>query len=139
MASPPRRSRQQFCHGGNGKSLVSGLKYPKLGFYNWDSHAANCDLWVDARHRFPIYDRAISALVEDLHKRDLTKKVLLVVTGEFGRSPKISFADNGRKGYAMAANTGFQAMSVLLCGGGMDHGQVIGSTNSLGEHPHDHP
>lgn len=119
--------------------FVSGLKYPKLGFYNWDSHAANCDLWVDARHRFPVYDRAISGLIEDLHNRSLTKKVLLVVTGEFGRSPKISFADNGHKGARHGREHWPQAMSVLLCGGGMDHGQVVGSTNSLGEHPHDRP
>ncbi|MFT5528004.1 MAG: hypothetical protein ACI9HK_005991, partial [Pirellulaceae bacterium] len=117
----------------------SGLKYPKLGFYNWDSHAANCDLWVDAVHRMPIYDRAITALIEDLHARSLTKKVLLVVTGEFGRSPRISRADNGSKGLRFGREHWPQAMSVLVCGGGMEHGQIVGSTNSKGEHPHDRP
>jgi len=119
--------------------FVSGLKYPKLGFYNWDSHAANCDLWVDAKHRFPIFDKAITALIEDLHNRQLTEKVLLVVTGEFGRSPKISFADNGHKGARHGREHWPQAMSVLVCGGGMEHGQVVGSTNKLGEHPHERP
>jgi hypothetical protein len=118
---------------------ISGVKSPKLGFYNWDSHAVNCDLWVDARHRFPIYDRAITALIEDLHDRRLTEKVLLVVTGEFGRSPKISRADKGSKGLRHGREHWPQAMSVLVCGGGMEHGQVIGSTNAKGEHPHDRP
>ena len=119
--------------------FVSGLKSPKLGFYNWDSHAVNCDLWVDARHRFPVYDKAVTALIEDLHQRGLTEKVLLVVTGEFGRSPKISRADGGSKGLRYGREHWPRAMSVLVCGGGMEHGQVVGSTNALGEHPHDRP
>ncbi len=119
--------------------FVSGLKSPKLGFYNWDSHAVNCDLWVDARHRLPVYDRAVTALIEDLHQRGLTEKVLLVVTGEFGRSPKISRSDNGRKGLRYGREHWPKAMSVLTCGGGMDHGQVVGSTNALGEHPAERP
>ncbi len=117
----------------------SGLKYPKLGFYNWDSHAANCDLFVDARHRFPIYDRAITALVEDLHDRGLTEKVLLIVTGEFGRSPRVSRSDTGSKGLRYGREHWPRAMSILVCGGGMRHGQVVGSTNALGEHPHERP
>jgi hypothetical protein len=118
---------------------ISGIKYPKLGFYNWDSHAANCDLWKDAVHRFPIYDKAVTALIEDLHERSLTKKVLLVVTGEFGRSPRISRSDTGKKGLRFGREHWPQAMSVLVCGGGIEHGQVIGSTNAKGEHPHDRP
>ena len=119
--------------------FISGVKSPKLGFYNWDSHAVNCDLWVDARPRLPIFDKAITALIEDLHARSLTKKVLLVVTGEFGRSPKISRADKGSKGLRFGREHWPQAMSVLVCGGGMEHGQVVGSTNARGEHPHDRP
>jgi hypothetical protein len=119
--------------------FVSGVKSPKLGFYNWDSHAVNCDLWVDARHRFPIYDQAVTALIEDLHDRRLTEKVLLVVTGEFGRSPKISRSDTGSKGLRWGREHWPQAMSVLVSGGGMQHGQVVGSTNAKGEHPDDRP
>ncbi len=118
---------------------ISGVKYPKLGFYNWDSHAANCDLWKDAVHRFPIYDKAVTALIEDLHERSLTQKVLLVVTGEFGRSPRISRADTGNKGLRFGREHWPQAMSVLVCGGSIEHGQVIGSTNARGEHPRDRP
>ncbi len=119
--------------------FVSGVKSPKLGFYNWDSHAVNCDLWVDARHRFPIYDQAVTALIEDLHDRRLTEKVLLVVTGEFGRSPKISRSETGKKGLRWGLEHWPQAMSVLVSGGGMQHGQVVGSTNAKGEHPDERP
>jgi uncharacterized protein (DUF1501 family) len=98
----------------------------------------NTHIWRDSRGRFPIYDKAITALIEDLHDRGLTKKVLLVVTGEFGRSPRISQAT--KKGVIQPGREHWPgAMSVLVCGGGMQHGQVIGSTNDKGEHPHDRP
>lgn len=108
-------------------------------FYNWDTHAVNHDHFKDAVKRSPVYDQAVTALIEDLHERSLTKKVLLVVTGEFGRSPRISKASDGPKGMRYGREHWPQAMSVLVCGGGMRHGQVIGSTNDKGEHPVDRP
>ena len=67
-----------------------GGEMPKNCTYNWDSHAVNCDLFEDAKWRFRYYDQAITALVEDLYARGLDKKVMLVVTGEFGRTPRLS-------------------------------------------------
>ena len=108
-------------------------------FYNWDTHAVNHDHFKDAVKRSPIYDQAITALIEDLHERSLTKKVLLVVTGEFGRSPRIS-KSTGKDGLMRYGREHWpQAMSVLVCGGGMRHGQVVGATNRLGEHPVSRP
>ncbi len=108
-------------------------------FYNWDTHAVNHDNFNDMRLRLPRYDQAITALVEDLHARGLTEKVLLVVTGEFGRSPRISQASDGPKGQRYGREHWPQSMSVLVAGGGMRHGQVVGSTNALGTHPHNNP
>ena len=107
-------------------------------FYNWDTHAVNYDNFIDMRNRLPIYDKAVTALIEDLHNRGLTKKVLLVVTGEFGRSPRVSI-DNGPKGRRYGREHWPGAMSVLVSGGGMRHGQVVGSTNARGEYPQDRP
>jgi uncharacterized protein (DUF1501 family) len=106
-------------------------------FYNWDTHAVNHDNFADMKLRLPVYDKVITALVEDLHDRGLTKKVLLVVTGEFGRSPKISKADGGAKGMRTGREHWPQSMSVLVSGGGLKMGQVVGSTDKLGTHPHD--
>lgn len=111
-----------------------GQPYPPGVIYNWDSHAVNGHIFDDAKFRLPIYDQAVTALVEDLHARGLTKRVLLIVTGEFGRTPKISH-DKGRPGRDHWPN----AMSMLLCGGGMQTGQVVGTTTSKGEHPKDRP
>jgi uncharacterized protein (DUF1501 family) len=79
-------------------------------------------------------------LVEDLHDRGLTKNVMLVVTGEFGRTPRISHQTGTQTGVSQPGRDHWpQAMSMLVSGGGMRTGQVIGSTNSKGEHPHSRP
>ncbi len=114
--------------------VPQGQPFPTGVLYNWDSHAVNGHIFDDARYRLPLYDQAITALVEDLHARRLTERVLLIVTGEFGRTPRISY-DKGRPG----RDHWPQAMSMLLCGGGMRHGQVIGSTDARGERPKDRP
>jgi uncharacterized protein (DUF1501 family) len=106
-------------------------------FYNWDSHAVNCDNFNDMRLRLPRYDQAVTALIHDLHARGLTENVMLVVTGEFGRSPRVSQANDSNGVRRYGREHWPQAMSVLVCGGGMRHGQVVGSTNGLGTHPHD--
>jgi len=116
--------------------FVSGVKFPEYGVYNWDSHAVNCHLFKDARVRLPIYDKVITALVEDIHNRGLNKKVLLVVTGEFGRTPRISVRPGSRTGTDQPGRDHWpRAMSMLVSGGGMRTGQVVGATNSKGEEP----
>jgi len=119
---------------------ASGIKMPKYGTYNWDSHAVNCHLFNDARIRLPLYDQVITALVEDLHARGLDKKVLLVVTGEFGRTPRISNRKGSQTQIEQPGRDHWpRAMSMLLSGGGMRTGQVVGSTNSKGEEPRERP
>jgi uncharacterized protein (DUF1501 family) len=102
--------------------------------YNWDSHAVNCHIFEDSRWRFPLLDQAVTALIDDLHDRGLDRRVLLVVTGEFGRTPKLEQV-KGRPG----RDHWPQAMSVLVSGGGLKMGQVVGSTTSKGEVPKDRP
>ncbi len=111
-----------------------GEKYPPGVIYNWDSHAVNGHIFDDARYRLPFYDQAVSALVQDLYDRGLDRRVLLIVTGEFGRTPKLSY-DKGRPGRDHWPS----AMSMLVSGGGMTTGQVIGSTDRRGERPHERP
>jgi hypothetical protein len=118
----------------------SGVPWLKDGTYNWDSHAVNCHMFNDLRVRLPIYDQAVTALVEDLYNRGLDEKVMLVVTGEFGRTPRVNPAVGTQTAVMQPGRDHWpQAMSMLVCGGGMRTGQVIGSTNSKGEHPKDRP
>ena len=113
---------------------------PNYGTYNWDSHAVNCHLFDDARWRFPYYDQAVTALVEDLYARGLDKKVLLVVTGEFGRTPRLSTSIGTQTGVTQPGRDHWPgAMSILVAGGGMRTGQVVGATNAKGEYPIERP
>jgi len=117
---------------------ISGVPWLKEGTYNWDSHAVNCHMFNDLRVRLPIYDQAITALVEDLYNRGLDKKVLLIVTGEFGRTPRVNSTIGSQTGVSQPGRDHWpQAMSMLVAGGGMRTGQVIGATNPKGEHPVD--
>jgi hypothetical protein len=118
----------------------SGVPWLKQGVYNWDSHAVNCHIWDDLTARLPIYDQTITALIEDLYQRGLDKRVLLVVTGEFGRTPRIGNSVGTQTGIMQPGRDHWpQAMSLIMSGGGMRTGQIVGSTNSKGEYPADRP
>jgi uncharacterized protein (DUF1501 family) len=74
----------------------------------------------------PAVDRAFYALVNDLQARGLDKDVLVVMLGEFGRTPKITYPGPGREHHA-------EAGCAVFFGGGLEMGQVIGTTDSRAE------
>lgn len=118
----------------------SGIAHLKQGVYNWDSHAVNCHIWDDLQARLPIYDQAVTALIEDIYQRGLDKRTLLLITGEFGRTPRLENSIGTQTGIMQPGRDHWpQAMSLIMSGGGMRTGQVVGSTNSKGEHPADRP
>lgn len=99
---------------------------------SWDDHSVNCDIFKAYEERMPVFDQAVSALIGDLHRRGLDRRVLFVFSGEFGRSPTIRNQDtSGRPG----RDHWPRAMNVLLAGGGLKMGQVVGATNPRGEEP----
>ncbi len=96
---------------------------------NWDAHAKCCE-----QHRttlLPPLDRGLSALIEDLDARGMLDETLIVVTGEFGRTPKIN-GNAGRDHWP-------ECHSVLLVGGGVAGGGVHGSSDRLGQFPASSP
>ena len=106
------------------------------GIGNWDIHAVNGHLYDDANARLPVFDQAVSALIDDIYQRGLDKQVMVIVAGEFGRTPRI----NPQKGTASKVLQPGRdhypgAMSVLVSGGGMETGQVIGETTAKGVRP----
>tara|TARA_B100000700_G_scaffold48239_1_gene50880 strand:+ start:89 stop:1501 length:1413 start_codon:yes stop_codon:yes gene_type:complete len=119
---------------------VSGITMPDWGVYNWDSHAVNCHLFRDSEVRFPIYDQVVSAMIEDLYDRGLDKRVMLVVTGEFGRTPRITERTGTKSRVTQPGRDHWpNSMSFIVSGGGMRTGQVIGATNTRGEEPVSRP
>jgi hypothetical protein len=117
-----------------------GIPGPRDSIYNWDCHAVNCHVFNDARWRFPPFDQAVSALIEDIYARGLDQKVMIVVTGEFGHTPRINYQTGTGTGVMQPGRDHWpRAMSILVSGGGLRMGQVVGSTNRLGEAPQDRP
>ena len=112
---------------------------------NWDDHAVNHHVFDALSYRAPYVDQAVSALIEDVYARGLDRRVLVVVTGEFGRTPRISHVASSGGGVASAAAGVVQpgrdhwprAGSMLFAGGGIRTGQVIGATDPRGEDPID--
>jgi uncharacterized protein (DUF1501 family) len=108
---------------------------------NWDDHAVNHHVFDALKYRAPFFDQAVSALVEDVYDRGLDRRVLVVVTGEFGRTPRISHVASSGGGVASAPAGTVQpgrdhwprAGSMLFFGGGIKTGQVIGATDARGE------
>lgn len=112
---------------------------------NWDDHAVNHHVFDAIKYRAPFFDQAVSALIEDVYARGLDRRVLVVVTGEFGRTPRISYVASSGGGVASGAAGTVQpgrdhwprANSMIFAGGGISAGQVIGATDVRGEDPVD--
>jgi hypothetical protein len=116
-----------------------GASLKKNHCYNWDSHAVNCHIFEDTQYKLGFLDQAISALIEDLYTRGLDKRVLLVVTGEFGRTPKIEYSVGTQTGVKQPGRDHWpQAMSILVSGA-CKTGVVVGSTTARAEVPKDRP
>ena len=101
--------------------IEAGCRSVTLSYGRWDSHGKNFDLVRDHGSKL---DQCLTALVEDLDQRGMLDDVLILVWGEFGRTPKIN-KDAGRDHWP-AVNF------ALMAGGGYRHGQVIGSTTQDG-------
>ena len=100
----------------------------------WDMHGvAGVHAGVEEGMRYvgPPLDHAVSAFLDDLEARGLSDKILLVMCGEMGRSPKISKL-GGRDHWG---NLG----PLVLAGGGLPMGQVIGRSTANGGEPADNP
>ncbi len=109
-------------------------------FPNWDAHGANAGrpghFANYMRVRLPFMDQALSALIDDIYARALDERIMVVVMGEFGRTPRISYYPpkdaHGRDHWPDAA-------TALISGGGLRMGQVVGATNAKAEYPTERP
>jgi hypothetical protein len=122
---------------GRGALLARRLVEAGVTFVTVNHYEADVDWWDDhytieknLKNRLPPFDRALAALIEDVHDRGLAERVLIVAMGEFGRAPRID-AQAGRGHWA-------KAMSVLLSGGGVNGGRIGGATTADGGEPAAH-
>lgn len=102
--------------------IEAGVRFVTISEpYGWDTHADNFNR---LRTNLPVVDQGVSALIEDLATRGLLDDTLVMMFGEFGRTPRIN-AQAGRDHWA-------QAMSIMLAGGGVPAGLIYGTTDRNG-------
>ena len=146
IGSEDPRLRDKYGRNTWGQSTLLARRLVEAGstvvschFGGWDSHWNHQGTM---ENHLPRVDQAVSSLFEDLERRGMLDQVLVVVMGEFSRTPKMNNGGNG--GPALSKGTPGRdhwgnALSVVMGGGGIKGGQIVGSTNRLGEVPKDRP
>ncbi len=105
--------------------VENGVRFVQAYSVGWDSHD---DLKTAHGNRIRGVDRPITGLLQDLKTKGLLDSTLVVICGEFGRSP-----DNAVKRGRVGRDHNPKAMNILMAGGGVPAGKVIGATDELGE------
>ena len=119
--------------------VEAGSTWVTVHMGGWDNHWS---LKSAMESYLPQIDMLTSALFTDLHERGLAEKVLVVMCGEFSRTPRMNNGGNGGPAGSMGTpgrDHWGNAMFCLMGGGGIRGGRIVGSTNRLGEVPKDRP
>jgi hypothetical protein len=119
--------------------VEAGSTFVTVHFGGWDHH---WDLQAGYNNYLPKIDQLVSALFNDLTERGLYEKVLVVLMGEFSRTPRMNDGGNGgppRSQGTPGRDHWGNSMFCLMGGGGVKGGRLIGSTDRLGEAPKDQP
>jgi hypothetical protein len=126
-----------------GTSVISVIaNVPRFGpeFTNWDDHPGNAmrpgHFANYMQTRFPYFDQAVSSLIDDVFERGLDRRILVVVTSEFGRTPRLR---TGPPDNSIGRDHWPDAFSALISGGGLRMGQVVGATDARGAYPVESP
>jgi hypothetical protein len=140
LSSEPEKVRDRYGRHMFGQSVLLGRRLVEAGVrlvhvnwirileQGWDTHNDNFNALKNKL--LPPADQAIAALFDDMHASGLLKETLVIVMGEFGRSPKITAANAGREHWP-------QVFTILLAGAGMPTGRHYGSSDKYGAAPVD--
>jgi hypothetical protein len=108
--------------------VEAGVRFVSLTYGGWDHHTRIKDGF---NGQMPAFDKAFAALIRDLEQRKMLDSTLVMVSSEFGRSPKVN-KDEGRDHYP-------KVFSICLAGGGIKKGLIYGSSDSICSEPADKP
>lgn len=108
--------------------VESGVRFVSLTYGGWDHHD---NIKNGVSSQMPAFDQAFAALIRDLEGRGMLDSTLVLVTTEFGRTPKIN-GTGGRDHYP-------KAFSIVMAGGGIKKGSVHGATDPTGSEPESDP
>jgi len=134
ISREPDKVRDRFGRNDFGQRLLLARRLVEVGvsfvtcyYGGWDHHT---DIFKTLKGSFmERFDQGVAALIDDLDERGMLDETLVVVLGEFGRTPKVN-ERGGRDHWP-------HAMSVLLAGAGMPRGEVVGATDNKGYHASD--
>jgi hypothetical protein len=106
--------------------VAAGVRFVSLTYGGWDMHTRIAN---GMNSQLPAFDQAFSALINDLDRNGLLDQTLVMVSSEFGRTPKIN-RNAGRDHWP-------KVFSVVLAGGGIKRGSIFGSSNAIASEPED--
>jgi uncharacterized protein (DUF1501 family) len=136
VSQEPDKLRDEYGRNTLGQSCLmarrlveAGVRCVTIDHSNWDTHSDN--FRTLKRDLLPILDAGMATLFRDLGDRGLLDSTLVIVTGEFGRTPRVN-KDAGRDHWG-------PAFTVALGGGGIKGGRVVGKSNERAERPADNP
>ena len=121
------------------RMVEAGSTFVTVHYGGWDHH---WDLEKGYETVLPMVDRAVAALFNDLSDRGLWDRTLVMLCGEFSRTPRMNDGGNGGAPRSMGTpgrDHWGNSMFCLMGGGGVRGGQVVGSTTRLGDAPKDRP
>jgi hypothetical protein len=135
LKQEPEKLRDEYGRNAAGQRMLlarrlvaAGARFVTLTYGGWDHHD---NIRNGMANQLPAFDQAYAALIRDLAARGMLDSTLVLVTTEFGRTPKIN-KNGGRDHYP-------KVFSIVLAGGGIKQGVVHGSTDATGTEPNDNP
>jgi hypothetical protein len=108
--------------------VEAGVRFVSLTYGGWDHHA---NIQRGFQQQMPVFDQAFAALINDLDQRKLLDSTLVMVSSEFGRTPKVN-KDAGRDHWP-------RVFSIVLAGGGIKRGLIYGASDATGGEPDSDP
>ena len=108
--------------------VAAGVRFVSVDYGGWDNHKSIREAYLD---KGPALDHAIAGLISDLDQRGMLDETLVMVTTEFGRTPRVN-TSNGRDHWA-------RSYSMMLAGGGITRGQIYGASDATANEPDKNP
>jgi Protein of unknown function (DUF1501) len=135
LGKEPEHLRDDYGRDAAGQRLLlarrlveSGVRFVSLTYGGWDHHD---NIKQGVSNQMPAFDQAFAALIRDLEGRGMLDSTLVLITTEFGRTPKIN-STGGRDHHP-------KVFSIVMAGGGIKQGSVHGATDPTGSEPEDDP
>lgn len=135
LEAEPAKLRDEYGRNAAGQRFLlarrlveAGTRMVSVNYGSWDHHS---NLKSSFESQAPQFDMAFSRLIRDLDERGLLDTTLVLVSSEFGRTPKIN-STNGRDHYP-------RVFSVAMAGGGVKRGFIYGKSDALGGEPDENP